>query len=138
MTCGNQLAIHIGRAELFVNGFLRFNGTMLVALVIFVVVAALALSVVALFLNEGRPIEERSKWVKDSVQAWRDGELEMDAYQVELKDAKVNDVFSTFEAADGDGYLSFDELETTLKPVTSQLQHVRIPRREKSIDAEVA
>ncbi|MDD7686745.1 MAG: hypothetical protein PT944_02355 [Actinomycetaceae bacterium] len=111
---------------------------MLIALVIFVVVAALALGVVALFLNEGHPIEERSKWVKDSVQAWRDGELEMDNYHVELKDAKVNDVFSTFEAADGDGYLSFGELETTLKPVTDQLQHVRLPRRDKVADAKVA
>lgn len=92
----------------------------------------MALSVVAFFLNGGRPIEERSKWVKDSMQAWREGQLEANAFEVELKDAHVNDVFSTFEAADEAAYLSFDEIGTALKPVTDQLQHVRLPKREKA------
>ena len=97
---------------------------MLVAIGMFVVVAALALGVVAVFLNGGRSFDENGRWMKESFHAWRHGELDDRAYEVKLEDTAAHDVFTSFEQADGQGYVSMGEVSAAFKPVAHSLESV--------------
>ena len=101
---------------------------MLVSFIVFVLIAGGALTALAFFMNGGRSADEAGQWVKDSVHAWREGALETDRFEVELKDTRVKDVFSSFDQAEGSGYLSMSEVNSTFRPVTDSFQHTVLRR----------
>ena len=102
--------------------------SVIASVLLLLVVAVLSGGVVWLFLNEGRPASQSAEWVKESVTAWRSGELASEEYAVELEDAPVADVFSSFEQAEGDGYFSLDDVETAFKPVAQPLARIKAKR----------
>ncbi len=97
---------------------------MLIPFLIFVVAAS-----VALFMNSGRSVDETGQWIKDSVHAWREGELELDSFKIDVQDTRVKDVFSSFDEADGSGYVSMGDVNTALRPVADSFQHVLLRRK---------
>lgn len=102
---------------------------MLVAFLIFVIVAAVALTSLAFLMNGGRSANEAGRWVKDSVHAWREGELELDHFEIDVEDTRVKDVFSSFDEADGNGYVSMSDVNTALRPMADSFHHVLLRRR---------
>lgn len=106
--------------------------SVVVSILIFLAVAIVALATVALFLNDGRTLGENGRWVKDSVQVWRESKQDTTPYEVNIEDAHVNDVFTSFEEASGDGYLSLEEVSSTLKPVTEPFSHVKFLKKAKA------
>lgn len=102
---------------------------MLIPFLIFVVAASVALILLAFFMNSGRSVDETGQWIKDSVHAWREGELELDSFEIDVQDTRVKDVFSSFDEADGSGYVSMGDVNTALRPVADSFQHVLLRRK---------
>ncbi|MDY5584486.1 MAG: hypothetical protein SPG61_01655 [Arcanobacterium sp.] len=83
--------------------------------IIFTAVVALICAFIYYVVFRKRVQTEETIALRDSYQAWRNDELKLDNFELEIKEAKVSDVFSSFEAAPGDGYLSFEEISDAVQ-----------------------
>ncbi|MBM7825678.1 hypothetical protein JOD55_001505 [Arcanobacterium pluranimalium] len=108
---------------------------MLITALLFAVAACISVLFVMYLLGFGRKNLNARKILEDSVTDWRNDELDLDAFDVKTQETSISEVFSTFKEAEGDGYVSFDQLnERVLGIAESETVQSIISGSEKALD----
>lgn len=86
--------------------------------IIYTAVIALICAAIYFVVLRKRVQSQDSVALRDSYQAWRSDELKLDNFELKVEEANVGELFSSFEAVPGDGYLSFEEITDAVQDFT--------------------
>ncbi|MFC5369480.1 hypothetical protein [Arcanobacterium bovis] len=108
---------------------------MLITAVLFLVAVCASVAFVLYLLGFWRKDLQARKMLEETVSDWRNDDLDLDSFEVKTQETAIGDVFTTFKEADGNGYVSFDQLnERAMSIAESDTVQSIIVGSEKVID----
>ncbi|WP_124055070.1 hypothetical protein [Arcanobacterium ihumii] len=108
---------------------------MLITVLLFLIAGAASISLVLYLLGFGRKDLQARQMLESSVSDWRNDDLSLDSFEVKVKETRIDDVFTTFVEADGDGYINFEPINDRVMEIaeSDRVQSI-IEGSEKAID----
>lgn len=99
----------------------------LIVIVLFILLVILGVYFL-IFSSEKKPVTDL---LGESVQAWREDDLKLDSFRVDMREAELGDVFSSFPQAERD-YITSDEVDVNIERMRKLEQGATAAVREYS------
>lgn len=84
-------------------------------------IVVLLISGFAFYLVRENSTGQTDEIIGETFDAWRNKELNNDAFEVKVHQSSVTDVFHTFQKDEGNGYLQMSEINTAMQGVAAFL-----------------
>ena len=107
-------------------------------------IVVLLISGFAFYLVRENSTGQTDEIIGETFDAWRNKELNNDAFEVKVHQSSVTDVFHTFQKDEGNGYLQMSEINTAMQGMAAFLPNKIVKKNfpqdsiEKSEEESVA